>query len=37
MDNFDRTFKNKSQKRYRNYAKKGWEQIKLSAQEVADA
>ena len=37
MDNFDRTLKNKSQKRYRNYAKKGWEQIKLSAQEIADA
>ena len=37
MDNFDRTLKNKSQKRYRNYAKKGWEQIKLTPQEIADA
>ena len=37
MDNFDRTLKNKSQKRYRNYSKKGWEQIKLTPQELADA
>jgi Ni/Co efflux regulator RcnB len=29
QDHFDRGFKTKSQTRYRNYDKKGWEQIKL--------
>lgn len=30
-DHFDRGFKTKSQTRYRNYDKKGWEQLKLEA------